>query len=485
MMAELPNDQEVAAALADEVRGSADRRTWRKVTTLLDKFNTYRLTGAARQRIGAALDDAGLVCDPPLDEVERYGTVRLALASAVGHPLPAAPRSPGQAPPAIAGGERSSHSFVGQSDGGRSPMAQATTGPSLQISLWNTGSTPQELDLDAACQSDGPLWIDVPADTDPRAAHRALEEICGGEISFELVADLVAVDAEPGVKREDELRLISAFAAEVKESDEGPDLAGAAGDLIFWPVEFLAGDTWVAACWHEGSVFRGGQECDRRASRLRYQVMNEVKTAWQRGSLSGAHSIGALVLSELVSSYAAVRRDLYSRLEQWELAFYKLADRDEPDRRTLRDLRGQAAEFRHRLSLFNQPGVKDEEAWFLARKEDGIAARTDDHVDRALRDLQEFGAAIRSSFDVVSSSIAADQLKLARKAQEEGEELRKRIEIIAAVLLVPALIAGIYGANTQLPGGGQWIGFGLMLGVMVVFGLMTLAVLRRFDGKDD
>jgi hypothetical protein len=76
-----PDDRDRAERLADEVKHSTgSRRTWRRVTTLLRLFGpTYRLTDSVRQRIADALDDAGLVCEPPFREVERYGTVRLTL----------------------------------------------------------------------------------------------------------------------------------------------------------------------------------------------------------------------------------------------------------------------------------------------------------------------------------------------------------------------------------------------------------------------
>src|SRR4051794_39777086 len=73
-----PRDVAVAKSLAAEVRAAEGRRrTWRKVTTLLDLFGVYRLTPAVRERIGVALRAAGLVAEPPIEIVERYQTIRL------------------------------------------------------------------------------------------------------------------------------------------------------------------------------------------------------------------------------------------------------------------------------------------------------------------------------------------------------------------------------------------------------------------------
>src|SRR5690348_11964702 len=71
------SDAEVAAALAEQVRASADGVTWRKMTTLLDLFGAYRLTTKVRERIAHALTEAGLDAKPAIADAERFETVRL------------------------------------------------------------------------------------------------------------------------------------------------------------------------------------------------------------------------------------------------------------------------------------------------------------------------------------------------------------------------------------------------------------------------
>src|ERR1700709_1881226 len=72
-------DAATAAALARQVAASADGVTWRKTTTLLDLFGVYRLTAEVRERIATALLLAGLTAKPPIAELQRFETVRLAL----------------------------------------------------------------------------------------------------------------------------------------------------------------------------------------------------------------------------------------------------------------------------------------------------------------------------------------------------------------------------------------------------------------------
>src|SRR3954453_15581064 len=71
------SDAEIAAALAKQVKASADGVTWRKMTTLLDLFGAYRLTTNVRRRITTALTEAGLDAKPLIADAERFETVRL------------------------------------------------------------------------------------------------------------------------------------------------------------------------------------------------------------------------------------------------------------------------------------------------------------------------------------------------------------------------------------------------------------------------
>src|SRR3954453_22921821 len=72
-------DARTATALAEQVQASADGITWRKTTTLLDLFGAYRLTTDVRERIAIALESAGLIAKPPIADVQRFETVRIAL----------------------------------------------------------------------------------------------------------------------------------------------------------------------------------------------------------------------------------------------------------------------------------------------------------------------------------------------------------------------------------------------------------------------
>src|SRR3712207_5881470 len=89
----MASDQEIAQEIAQAVRraeSESKRRSWRKVTTLLAAFGLSNLTDAARSRIGRALDEAGLVVEPPIAVVQRAGSVRLSSRNPIAHDEPEA-----------------------------------------------------------------------------------------------------------------------------------------------------------------------------------------------------------------------------------------------------------------------------------------------------------------------------------------------------------------------------------------------------------
>ena len=85
---------------------------------------------------------------------------------------------------------------------------------------------------------------------------------------------------------------------------------------------------------------------------------------------------------------------------------------------------------------------------------------------------------LRASVDMVASTVASKQLLIAHEQEERSrealklaEEQRQRNEgfmrdasIIACVLLLPALVAGFFGANVNFPGRDDELGLLYMLG---------------------
>ncbi len=75
--------------------------------------------------------------------------------------------------------------------------------------------------------------------------------------------------------------------------------------------------------------------------------------------------------------------------------------------------------------------------------------------------------------DSMTNASVAEQMRLSQEQSHRGAELERRLALVTSVLLVPTLIAGIFGANTQIPGQGSWPGFLGMLLLMAGGGSLT------------
>lgn len=70
------------------------------------------------------------------------------------------------------------------------------------------------------------------------------------------------------------------------------------------------------------------------------------------------------------------------------------------------------------------------------------------------------------------------QLQLAQVQGRKTERLQQKVEVVASVLLVPTLVAGAYGANTDFPGLGERWGTTMMVLLMVLGAVGTFFGLR-------
>src|SRR5204863_1630245 len=97
--------------------------------------------------------------------------------------------------------------------------------PAVTATLWRPGVEPELLPLDAATTSAGVLVLRVDADLeDTEAVHGQLRRICGDELTFAMVSDLLDPDELPEVKEFTEdgrLRKVSSFG--VRELEDAPD----------------------------------------------------------------------------------------------------------------------------------------------------------------------------------------------------------------------------------------------------------------------
>ena len=364
-------------------------------------------------------------------------------------------------------------------------MIETRTGGAVRVRECREGEPLRELpSVDASVRGDAVLWVDVDvrvfagrAEGDAVAELRTLlEPLCPG-IEDEMLCDLLDADLWPKRRRYGKVRAVSAAAAVPSASS---DARSRAGSLTFQVVEMLAGSGWLVTCWHAPRTFTGSEEEPGvEALGEHDHVLAEIGEKWAGGRGSTAGDLGLLVIEQLVDTYVDVRQALFDWLEAWELDLYRRCDTDAmPDRRTLIELRALVFQFRKTIAPLNAARGRARAYWFADVTNDEEADRIDDRIDRALRVAIELSDRLRSALDLV-------QLQLAQVQGRKTERLQQKVEVVASVLLVPTLVAGAYGANTDFPGLGEQWGTTMMVVLMVLGAVGTFFGLRLVRRREE
>jgi len=371
----------------------------------------------------------------------------------------------------------------------------------ITAALWRPAAKPEAVPLETAeTTSDALLVLSVDATLDAAEdVYRALHRVCGEHLTLEMVEDLLDPDELPEVKQFGEggqLRKVSSFGVRLLEHEPDRDPG-----LVFEPIEFLAGERWLVRHWQPSQTYplrlaeSDDTEEHRRDDRQMHEdVEDAVVQRWlEKGDTAG--DLGVLFLYELALRYSKARKVLWTWFNAWEVDFYNLPPRgenaDELSRR-LRDLHRLHGELHRRLGGLDVPRNHADRGWFTNVTQRETAQGVDEMVDRSLSNLRSFSDSLRQAVTLTQSyttlrhfALAEEQTKLAEEQREATQHLQKRFELITALLLVPTLIAGFYGANTSLPGGGHWSGFVAMVTLMVLGSAATYAALRSGSRPDD
>jgi Mg2+ and Co2+ transporter CorA len=190
-----------------------------------------------------------------------------------------------------------------------------------------------------------------------------------------------------------------------------------------------------------------------------------------------------LLLDAIAVSYRTVHRELHAWLDSWELEFNDCLH--ETEQETLKDVRGLLTRLRVRLTALSPIHDRPSDAWFPRAADDRAAESLDRRLERSLRQLEETSEALRSSLQVMATAGTAEQLRLQQEQRKRSQKLDDRLTSITALLLVPTLIVGVYGANTMLPGRDHWTGFIAMLLLIVLSAILTLWLIRRARENDE
>lgn len=352
----------------------------------------------------------------------------------------------------------------------------------ITAKLWRPGEAPKQVPLDhAATTTEGVLvlTIDANSDTDEEVLGQ-LQGICNGELTLEMVSDLLAPDDLPEVKLFDpdgHIRKVSSFGVHSVAKDGDGD-----SGLMFEPVEFLAGKRWMVCHWQPCKTYRIGQSVPSDVAAFSHATTEkEVATRWrdQRGQTAG--DLGVLFLYELTLNYPKARRALWARLNVWEQEFYRFRPGNDTTAlvETLRELHQLHGELNRRLDGLNVPWKHADTVWFAGVTLSDLAKSVDGVIDRSLDNLRSFSDSLRQAVSMTASYATLRHFELAEAQKTATEHLTHRFELVGSLLLVPTLVAGIYGANTLLPGGGHWSGFIAMVILMVVGSAAAYFTLER------
>jgi hypothetical protein len=334
------------------------------------------------------------------------------------------------------------------------------------------------------------LWISCDEDRDQADAIVAEAARHGRALDPAWVVDLLSPDPRPETSFREPavgVRSVSAFAIRMVD----PRTPGETGDKgRLWPtqlrqLECLAGDNWLLTCWHKETTFVGaGLETVAPALAAWPPVPAALPAAldqqWIDEGGRNAADLGLLLLRAVTSTFPAFRKSLFAALNNWQADLSRDARRDrtewlENSRGLLADMLGLLAVYYQRLASLNPPkSLSHRDSWFRGASSERVAEQVDDHIDAALRHTGVLADKVQASLTLLASHSSAVDA-------EQSQRLKRRLDLITSVLLIPALIASYFGANTALPGRGTWSGFALMVALTVLGGGAAYYFLTRTD----
>jgi hypothetical protein len=310
----------------------------------------------------------------------------------------------------------------------------------------------------------------------------ALSARLGARLDDALLTDLERPDERPAAHVIDFAagvwKLSSvAIVAEEHASDEHVNAGSTVGHVRIRTVELVVGPGWIVSCWNESRTLGDEQPFASGGADAPAGVMDTVAEVWRSHHAGSPYTLAAILLAACAIEYASVIETLDSWYDQWQLAHRDPGQSIGRD--TLLDLRGFVIGLRRRvgplLELLDKLG--DEWPSLVPAGEQDVFEHSLAHAERrafaTLRALEHFDDTLQSAFGILSAEDTQHQ-------RAQTDRVHDRLDIVSAVFLVPALIAGIYGANTAIPGGGSWWGFAAMFVLMLLGIALALLYLGKF-----
>lgn len=386
----------------------------------------------------------------------------------------------------------------------------------VRVSFWTPGGAtyPEVMDsqTDMSPVTSGAFpWFDV----DPRPGKLSDAEIdsvvaslrpwCPG-LDDVIVKDLLTPDAQPNAELygEDEaglIRKVSIPALLAREfHDDEDDFDGIDEQLIVQMVEIVVGPTWVITCWQPAKFLGELEDGAPMPSLLREPMIGHVMHRWLRplpveATTNTKHPghLAVYLARSLVETYSGSLRTIQQWVANWEVGFYEaLSNHSKPGAATDRALNAAANEISNVIAMVSECSrmvsalqlCRDEmpnKTWFFGAEAE--VAADHGHLHRQTQTLASSVDAAADKLAVLYNEIRADMQILTVQSQtlqqEAAERMQSYLGKVTGLILVPTFVAGLYGANTQLPGGGRWSGFEIMLVLMVLSASVSYWIIRR------
>jgi hypothetical protein len=324
------------------------------------------------------------------------------------------------------------------------------------------------------------VWVDVDltdvVDPEKREALRSIELSACPDVLFELAARWYSPD-EPGFVREDFILWDEDVVAKVNRSGghrmirvdrlDVSALPGIEGrpELNPFSVVLLAGPSWLIT--------------SRVPPVLDLDELRDAVLADWRSDYRDGGDLGVLVLRELSRSYLPTIYTLRARLQAVEQAFvHGIEDPENVQALDSTGYRGQLLDLKWavdslsvRLPWLLRPGEDPREAWLLVGHALEAAESFASRLGTACTEIVELRHSITTAFALAAAADSATQLEQAAEtldvtrqlleaedqrataaaaAEHRARVLQDAVSWIAAVLLGPGLVAGIYSAVPEI-----------------------------------
>jgi Mg2+ and Co2+ transporter CorA len=220
--------------------------------------------------------------------------------------------------------------------------------------------------------------------------------------------------------------------------------------------------------------------------------MTQVRRQWEAAdsTLRTAGDLGLAIAGEMSHTYTESLRMIERWVQSTDVEFFDRLSGDDTNidsaAAEIRSMLAITGEFPTSLTAFQHARlVTSDRSWFPevtqsdADGEGGPAALAQTQTIRGGQDkLDSIFAAIRADMDLLMLQSMGRQQRAAEDQQRASIELQDKLAKVTALLLVPTLIAGIFGANTMLPGEQRWWGFGLMVVLMLASSVIVYIAIR-------